>query len=87
MLFKENHLKGGRGGGGYQLSHPLPSYAARLHKQNDLMKKAITHSRCADNFFYESDQRLLYSETYYRQSYLKSKTTKAIKSFSIIIKT
>ena len=51
------------------------------------MKKAITHSRCADNFFYESDQRLLYSETYYRQSYLKSKTTKAIKSFSIIIKT
>ena len=47
MLFKENHLKegsGGGGGGGYQLSHPLPWYAAGLRKQNDLMEKAITQS-------------------------------------------
>ena len=47
MLFKENHLKewSGEGGwGGYQLSHPLPWYAAGLRKQNDLMEKAITQS-------------------------------------------
>ena len=51
MLFKGNHLKER---GGYQQSHSLPSYAARLHKQNDLMEKAITHSRCTDNCFFIS---------------------------------
>ena len=51
MLFKENHLKEG---GGYQLPHSLPSYAARLHKQNDLMDKSISYSGCTDNCFFIS---------------------------------